>query len=53
MAAFASAAATRLCDPMLPDLARHFGGSAAEVAWAVSGYAVAYEIGRASCRERV
>lgn len=42
MAAFASAAATRLCDPMLPDLARHFGGSAAEVAWAVSGYAVAY-----------
>ncbi|MFY9459468.1 MAG: MFS transporter [Aquabacterium commune] len=42
MAAFASAAATRLCDPMLPDMARHFGGSAAEVAWAVSGYAVAY-----------
>lgn len=42
MAAFASAAATRLCDPMLPDLARHFGGSASEVAWAVSGYAVAY-----------
>lgn len=42
LAAFASAAATRLCDPMLPDLARHFGGPAAEVAWAVSGYAVAY-----------
>lgn len=42
LAAFASAAATRLCDPMLPDLARHFGSPAAEVAWAVSGYAVAY-----------
>lgn len=42
LAAFASAAATRLCDPMLPDLARHFGGPPAEVAWAVSGYAVAY-----------
>lgn len=42
LAAFASAAATRLCDPMLPDLVRHFGRSAAETAHAVSGYAIAY-----------
>lgn len=42
LAAFASAAATRLCDPMLPDLARQFGSSAAEAAHAVSGYAIAY-----------
>ncbi len=42
LAAFASAAATRLCDPMLPDLARQFGRSTAEAAHAVSGYAIAY-----------
>ena len=42
LAAFASAAATRLCDPMLPDLARQFGSTAAEAAHTVSGYAIAY-----------
>jgi YNFM family putative membrane transporter len=42
LAAFASAASTRLCDPMLPDLARSFGGTPSETAHVVSGYAMAY-----------
>lgn len=41
-AAFASAVSARLCDPMLPDLARQFAASPAEVAHVVSGFAVAY-----------
>lgn len=42
IAAFASAASARLCDPMLPDLARAFTASATEVAHVVSGFSVAY-----------
>lgn len=41
-AAFASAVSARLCDPMLPDLARQFAASPAEVSHVVSGFAVAY-----------
>jgi predicted MFS family arabinose efflux permease len=41
-AAFAGAASTRVCDPMLPELARVFAASPAEAAHAVSGFAVAY-----------
>lgn len=42
LAAFASAASARLCDPMLPDLARTFSASPSEVAHVVSGFSVAY-----------
>lgn len=41
-AAFASSVSARLCDPMLPVLARTFKSSPAEVAHVVSGFAVAY-----------
>lgn len=44
VAAFASAVSARLCDPMLPDLARSFAASPAEVAHVVSGFAVAYGV---------
>ena len=46
-AAFASAASVRVCDPMLPDLARDFDttpGSAANVVWA---FLVAYGLTQA------
>lgn len=42
MASFASSASVRLCDPMLPELARYFSTSTAEAAHVVSFFAVAY-----------
>lgn len=41
-AAFASSVSARLCDPMLPVLAETFAAKPAEVAYVVSGFAVAY-----------
>ena len=41
-AAFASSASARLCDPMLPDLARSFAVSASSAAQVVSAFSVAY-----------
>lgn len=43
-AAFASSVSARLCDPMLPELARIFAASPAAVAHVVSGFAVAYGV---------
>lgn len=42
VAAFSSAVSTRVCDPMLPDLARTFNASPASAAHAVSAFTVAY-----------
>lgn len=42
MATFASMAAQRVCDAMLPELAREFSASMAEVAQVVSMFAVVY-----------
>jgi YNFM family putative membrane transporter len=42
VAAFASSASARLCDPMLPDLMRVFSSSPTETAHVVSGFSVAY-----------
>ena len=42
LAAFASAASVRLCDPMLPDLARTFLSSPAETSQVVSSFSLAY-----------
>lgn len=42
VAAFASAASNRLCDPMLPALSHDFGRSPADAAQVVSAFAVAY-----------
>lgn len=42
VAAFASSAAARLCDPMLPDLARSFAAEPSAVASVVSGFSIAY-----------
>ncbi len=42
LAAFASAASARLCDPMLPDLARTFLASPGETAQVISSFSVAY-----------
>ena len=42
VAALASSASARLCDPMLPDLVRVFSASPAETAHVVSGFSVAY-----------
>ena len=42
VAALASSASARLCDPMLPDLIRSFSASPAETAHVVSGFSVAY-----------
>jgi len=42
VAAFASSASARLCDPMLPDLMRVFSASPTETAHVVSGFSVAY-----------
>lgn len=44
VAAFASAASARLCDPMLPDLARTFATSASDTAQVVSSFSVAYGV---------
>lgn len=41
-ASFASSAALRLCDAMLPALAGEFAVSLAEAAWTTSAYALAY-----------
>ncbi|MDE2259960.1 MAG: MFS transporter [Betaproteobacteria bacterium] len=42
LAAFASAASARLCDPMLPDLARMFMASPENTAQVISSFSVAY-----------
>ena len=42
LAAFASAASVRLCDPMLPELARQFSADTTEAAHVVSFFAIAY-----------
>lgn len=42
VAAFASAVSARLCDPMLPELARQFATTPASAAQVVSAFAVAY-----------
>jgi predicted MFS family arabinose efflux permease len=42
VAAFASSASARLCDPMLPDLATQFATTPAAAAQVVSAFAVAY-----------
>ena len=42
LAAFASAASVRLCDPMLPELARQFSADTTEAARVVSFFAIAY-----------
>jgi len=47
VAAFASAAAARLCDPMLPDLARSFAASPTAVASVISSFAIAYGLSQA------
>jgi predicted MFS family arabinose efflux permease len=44
LAAFASAASARLCDPMLPDLARTFLASPGETAQVISSFSVAYGV---------
>lgn len=43
-ASFASSAALRLCDAMLPALAREFHVSLSHAAWAISAYALAYGV---------
>lgn len=42
--AFASAASLRLCDPMLPALARHFGTTTGQAAVVVTATSVAYGV---------
>jgi YNFM family putative membrane transporter len=42
VAAFGSSAAARLCDPMLPELARTFAATPASTAHTVSAFSVAY-----------
>lgn len=42
IAAFSSAVSTRLCDPMLPDLAKAFDATPASAAHVVSAFTVAY-----------
>jgi len=42
IAASASAASVRVCDPMLPELGRLFSATQTEVAHVISGFAVAY-----------
>ena len=44
VAAFASSASARLCDPMLPDLAAQFAATPATAAHVVSAFAVAYGV---------
>lgn len=47
VAAFASAAAARLCDPLLPDLARSFATTPTAAASVISSFAIAYGITQA------
>lgn len=47
VAAFASAAAARLCDPLLPDLARSFAVSPTAAASVISSFAIAYGLTQA------
>jgi predicted MFS family arabinose efflux permease len=42
IAAFASAAAMRICDPMLPQIAETFGTTTGQAAGTITAYAVAY-----------
>lgn len=42
VAAFASSAAARLCDPMLPDLARNFSAEPSTVAHVISAFSISY-----------
>ena len=42
LAAFASSASFRVCDPMLPGLAGQFAASTAEVALVITGFTIAY-----------
>jgi predicted MFS family arabinose efflux permease len=42
LAAFASSASFRVCDPMLPQLAGQFAASTAEVALIITGFTIAY-----------
>lgn len=44
LAAFASAASVRLCDPMLPDLAKTFLSSPTETSQVVSSFSLAYGV---------
>ncbi|OZI55529.1 MFS transporter [Bordetella genomosp. 5] len=44
LAAFVSASAFRICDPMLPQLAADFGTSTGQAAHAVTAFAVAYGV---------
>ncbi|WP_241076151.1 MFS transporter, partial [Achromobacter insuavis] len=44
LAAFVSASAFRICDPMLPQLAAEFGASTGQAARAVTAFAVAYGV---------
>lgn len=47
VAAFASAAAARLCDPLLPDLARSFATTPTAAASVISSFAIAYGLTQA------
>ncbi len=47
VAAFASAAAARLCDPLLPDLARSFSTTPTAAASVISSFAIAYGLTQA------
>jgi predicted MFS family arabinose efflux permease len=47
VAAFASAAAARLCDPLLPDLARSFATTPTAAASVISAFAIAYGLTQA------
>ena len=42
LAAFASSASFRVCDPMLPQLAGQFAASTAEVALIITSFTIAY-----------
>ncbi|MFY3653532.1 MFS transporter, partial [Achromobacter xylosoxidans] len=44
LAAFVSASAFRICDPMLPQLAAEFGATTGQAARAVTAFAVAYGV---------
>ena len=44
LAAFVSASAFRICDPMLPQLAAEFGTTTGQAARAVTAFAVAYGV---------
>jgi len=46
LAAFVSASAFRICDPMLPQLAAEFGTTTGQAARAVTAFAVAYGVSR-------